>query len=439
MKIGIIGGGFTGLTAAYYLQKAGHDTHIFEGAPYLGGLAAGIKKTLPKPPDNWEWDLEQFYHHWFTNDNFVFELGDAIGVSEKFITQSPRTDVLYNDQMYALDSPVALLRFPHLPLIDRFKTGITLAKLKYLYNEEKSAMFEHVTAAEYLQSRSSKLAYERIWKPLLVGKFGEAYDQVNMRWFWARIYKRTPSLRYYEGGFGAFVTDIAQAITNLGGNIETSVRVEEVVRCDACSGFHIKREGIENTHDEKFDRVIVTTPPQILQKLCLNLPDDYKDKLKTHDGVGAFVLILRLHHQLMPQTYWLSINETSWPFLAMVEHTNFMPKEKYGNENIVYIGDYVDKDHPNMQKSKEELIEEFTPYIKKINPLFSTESLIDSYLFKTNYAQPIPKLNHEENILPLTTPIEGLYLASMAQVYPWDRGTNYAIEMGKEVAGMINS
>ncbi|MCA9392218.1 NAD(P)/FAD-dependent oxidoreductase [candidate division WWE3 bacterium] len=439
MKIAIVGGGFTGLSAAYYLQKTGHNSHIFENASYLGGLAAGVKSTLSNPPENWEWDLEQFYHHWFTNDNFVFELGEDIGVTDKFKIKGPRTDVLYDDKMYPLDSPLALLKFPHLSFVERIRTGMTMAKLKYLYNEASSDVFENVTAAEYLQNRSSKDAYEKIWKPLLVGKFGQEYDQVNMRWFWARIYKRTPKLAYYEGGFGAFANDIAEAVRRNNGSIDLNVRVEEIVRCDTCNGFHVKRQGFENTHEEVFDRVIVTTPPQTLQYFYPELPEAYKQSLRKHEGVGAFALVLRLHHQLMPETYWLSINETSWPFLAVVEHTNFMPKDKYGGENILYVGDYVQPDHPNMQKSKEELIADFTPYLKRINPLFSSESIIDSYLFKTNYAQPIPKLNHERHILPLTTPVEGLYLASMAQVYPWDRGTNYAIEMGKEVAGMISN
>jgi protoporphyrinogen oxidase len=437
MKIGIIGGGFTGLTAAYYLQKAGHDVTVFERSRYLGGLAGGIKQSLDNPPENWEWDLEQYYHHWFTNDDEVFELGKELGVSDKFIITRPSTDILYDDKVYPLDSPLALLKFPHLPFAERVKTGITLARLKYQYNLENSKVFETITADEYLQKHSSKKAYEMIWKPLLVGKFADHYTQVTMRWFWARVYKRTPKLAYYEGGFSAFIKAIAEGLVKQGGNIITSTPIEVIDQGNGNDTFKIGYSENRSDQAEVFDKIIVTTPPHIFSNLFPNLPTEYKNSLIQAEGIGALVVILRLKHKLMQNTYWLSVNNTDWPFLAVVEHTNFMPKEKYGNETVVYIGDYLDPSHPNMSKTKQELLSDFTPYIKKINPLFSQESIIESYLFKSNYAQPIPKLNHESSILPHTTPIKGLYFASMAQVYPWDRGTNYAIEMGKNVAKLI--
>ncbi len=436
MKVGIVGGGFTGITAAYYLQKAGHQAIVLEKENYLGGLAGGIKNAISNPPENWEWDLEQYYHHWFTNDEFVFKLGADIGVTNKFIKKHPQSHILYKDKTYPLDSALALLKFPHLSIVDRLKTGLTLGRLKYQYNSESSKKFEDITADEYLREHSSKRAYELIWKPLLVGKFADKYKEVNMRWFWARVYKRTPSLVYYEGGFSAFLQDIAEASKKLGADIKLKSGVQEITKKEA-KQFSIRYEANDTQEEIDVDKVIVTTPPNTLPFMLKDLPNDYKEKLKSHEGVGALVIVLRLHHPILDGTYWLSVNDMEWPFLALVEHTNFMPKEKYGGEYIVYIGDYLEKNHPNMQKSKEELIKMFTPYIKKINPLFSNESIIDSYLFKSNYAQPIPRANHQESILPLQTPIDGLFLATMAQVYPWDRGTNYSIEMARKVASQI--
>ena len=40
MRIGIIGAGMTGLTAAYHLSKAGHEVIIYEHAPFIGGHAS---------------------------------------------------------------------------------------------------------------------------------------------------------------------------------------------------------------------------------------------------------------------------------------------------------------------------------------------------------------------------------------------------------------
>jgi hypothetical protein len=49
----------------------------------------------------------------------------------------------------------------------------------------------------------------------------------------------------------------------------------------------------------------------------------------------------------------------------------------------------------------------------------------------------VPPINHSKNIPDIRTPIKGLYFASMSQVYPWDRGTNYAVEIGRRTARLI--
>lgn len=435
MKIAIIGAGFTGLTAAYELLKKQHQVTIFEKAPFLGGLAGGIKNALEKPDLEWEWDLEQFYHHWFINDDHVFELGNELGLEHKFITTRPVSSVLYQEKIYPFDSPLSILRFPHLSISEKFKTAITMAQLKYFYREKNSQVLEKVTAHECLQKKLGYSAYQKLWEPLLKGKFGKYYQDVNMCWFWARVYKRTSKLVYYQGGFSTFVQDLAHEIYRRGGKIRLNAQIENI-NIKHPDQITLKAFPPIDT-DETYQRVIVTTPPPTLSKLLPDLPTDYTQKLDRNRGIGALAVILSLKHPLMDKVYWLNVNDLEWPFLAVVEHTNFMSKEKYNNEHLVYIGDYLDKDHPHMRMSKQELIEKFTPYLKKINPLFSEESINRSFLFKASYAQPVPEVNYSSTILPLTTPAQNIYLATMAQIHPWDRGTNYAIELGKRVAGVI--
>ena len=439
MRIAIIGAGFTGLAAGHWLLKHKHEVVIFERSNYVGGLGAGMRDAIDNFPVEWEWDLEQFYHHWFTNDYHVLQLGKDLNPAErgssltpKFITRRPVTSVLYQDRIYPFDSPLSILTFPHLKLIDKIRTALTMAQLKYLYNLKRSRELEDITAHQYLQAKLGSRSYQQLWEPLLKGKFGDSYREVSMRWFWARIYKRTPKLVYSVGGFSAFAQDIALEIYKLGGQIHLSSEIEKIEISDSS---HLTLHPPNQT----FDRIIVTTPPPSLSRLVANLPEDYTQSLTSAKGIGALTLVLSLHHPLMDKTYWLNVNDPSWPFLAVVEHTNFMDKSHYNNEHIVYIGDYLDKDHPHMQMKKDALIRKFTPYLKKINPLFSEESIIHSFTFKTPYAQPIPGLNHQAKILPLTTPVPGVFLATMAQVYPWDRGTNYAIELGQKVAHLATT
>jgi len=146
-----------------------------------------------------------------------------------------------------------------------------------------------------------------------------------------------------------------------------------------------------------------------------------------------------MKHKLSPEGYyWYNMPKSAgFPFLALVEHTNFLPPEHYGGDHIVYCGDYLEPDHPYFQLSKEELLERFIPSLKRINPNFSPEWVRDSWLYRTAYAQPIPLVNHSKNIPAIRTPIPGLFFASMSQVYPWDRGTNFAVEIARRAAKMM--
>ncbi|HXV98016.1 MAG TPA: FAD-dependent oxidoreductase, partial [Anaerolineae bacterium] len=189
---------------------------------------------------------------------------------------------------------------------------------------------------------------------------------------------------------------------------------------------------------EIFDRVLLTVSPQLLSRLVPHLPGDYLASLKQLKSMGAVVMILALKHPLTDQHYWINLPKgEGFPFLALVEHTNFIDRRHYDNDHIVYCGDYLPADHEYFSLSKEELLARFLPSLTRFNPAFDPSWVKESWLFRAKYAQPVPPVNHSANIPPLETPIPGLYWASMSQVYPWDRGTNYAVEIGRRVAQLI--
>ena len=115
----------------------------------------------------------------------------------------------------------------------------------------------------------------------------------------------------------------------------------------------------------------------------------------------------------------------------------YVSPENFGGEHIVYIGDYIEPEHEYFQLSKEELLEKFAPSLKKFNPDFELSWINKIWMYRTTYAQPVPLVNHSQNIPSIKTPIDGLYFASMSQVYPWDRGTNFAVEIGRKAAGLM--
>ena len=434
MKVAIIGAGVAGLSAGYDLAKTGHNVTIFEAAPFTGGLAAGFKA------DHWDWHLEHFYHHWFETDDDILNLIEEIGERDKVFFPRPVTSLYVDGEVYPFDSPLRALLFPKLPLIPKLRFGLVALYLRFTKNWRA---LEKETAYAWLSRTMGETAYKTLWEPLLVGKFGKYYQEVNMAWFWARIHKRSYRLGYFEGGFQAFVDALTERVCQLGATIQLNCAIETITPVAGGQlSLQLRSANGGAAHApapaEPFDRVLATVSPRLLAKMVPALPPDYLASLGQLKSMGAVVLILSLKQQLTDGHYWINIpKEEGFPFLALVEHTNYIAPRHYGHDHIIYCGDYLPPDHEYFTLTKEELRARFLPNLPRFNPNFDDSWVKDSWLFRARYAQPVPPVNHSAHIPPLKTPVPGLYWASMSQVYPWDRGTNYAVEIGRRAARLL--
>ncbi|MDY6874251.1 MAG: NAD(P)/FAD-dependent oxidoreductase [Chloroflexota bacterium] len=424
----VIGAGIGGLSAAYDLVQTGYDVTIYEASDHVGGLAAGFK--LPE----WDWSVERFYHHWFQSDEHILGLIEELGWSDKVLFPRPVTVMYHQGKFYPFDSPLAALSYPGLTLWEKFRFGLVGVYLRLTNNWQA---LEQSTVDAWMRKWAGDSVYESMWEPMMIGKFGEEYAKVvNMAWMWARLHARTTRLGTFEGGFQAFADQFAARLRQMGVTIklETPIQslragTEDVVEIDSAEGT------------TTFDQALVTTSPALLAHLAPDLPDDYLAGLLSLKSMGAVVMIVSLKHQISKEGYyWYNIpKQAGFPFLSLVEHTNFLSPEHFGGDHLIYIGDYLSQDHENFDLTKDEILAKFLPHLEKINPDFTPEWVKQSWLFRTRYAQPIPLVKHGENIPAIRTPIPGLYFASMSQVYPWDRGTNFAVEIGRRAAGMMIS
>jgi protoporphyrinogen oxidase len=417
MRIAIIGAGFTGLSVAYQLSKKGYDIHVFEPSKHPGGLANGIKSN------RWKWNLENHYHHWFSNDFTILNLAKEVG--QKVIRKKCESSIFYENEIYKLDSPSSLMAFDKLSGIDRVRVGIVLGYLKLTPFYRR---LEKITAKKFLVKWMGYRPWKILWKPLFDKKFGKYSSKIPASWFWGRIKKRSLYIVYPFGGFQNFA-DILVNKAKKGGVVFHFN--EKVLKISKDGSFAIATD--KNTYI--FDKVVCTLPGYAFARIAKNLIKKYGMHVNNIVGLGAVNLLLRLNKSLLANgTYWLNINDSKIPFLVVIEHTNFMSKKMYDGEHLVYIGNYLDNGHKYFSKSANELIEIFIPFIQKINNNFDKKWILDSSVSKTNFAQPVIPLNYSSKVPLITTSVEGLYLASMEQVYPWDRGTNYAVELGEKVA-----
>jgi protoporphyrinogen oxidase len=377
--------------------------------------------------------VEKFYHHWFQSDRHILGLIDELGWSERVIFPRPYTVMYFKDRFYPFDAITQMALFPGLGWgIDKVRFGLVGLYLK-LTNDWRA--LEKTTVDAWMRKWAGDRVYELMWQPLMQGKFGEGYSKVvNMAWMWARIKARTTRLGTFTGGFQAFADLFAARLAEMGVRLHLSTPVE-----------HIEPEGSGKLilqalgERRRFDECLVTTSPALLARLAPSLPPDYLRGLLELKSMGAVVMVLALKQRLSEEGYyWFNLPKSAgFPFLALVEHTNFVPSEHFGGEHIVYAGDYLEPEHEYFTLSQDELLGNFLPAFARINPRFSPDWVRKTWLFRTAYAQPVPLVNHSRNIPAIQTPIPGLYFASMSQVYPWDRGTNFAVEIGRRAAGMM--
>jgi len=411
MKIAVVGGGFTGLACALSLLEKKCEVVVFEGEKTLGGLAGGIKDK------NWKWSLEHFYHHVFTNDKDILSLAKKVGV--KALINEPVTTSFINGKEIPLDSPVSVIKFPELSLFGRVRMGLGLAVLKLIPN---GLFLEKYRVVDELPRFIGKEGYRVIWERLLRAKFGPFADKVNMSWFWARVAKRTKNLSYFEGGFQNLANKTGEKIESLGGKILPDRKIGKIEK----QGEKWLVDGVE------FDGVVMTTPAPVAETVL-------GKEMVTFPKISYLwgqTVVLELKEKLI-SGYWMNVLKNNWPFLVVVEHTNMINKKYYGNNRIVYLGNYLPEENKQLGMSEEKLIALYLPYLRKINKLFRKKWIKSIRVFRRPFAQPVFPINFSKEIPPVKSKMEGLYFANMSMVYPYDRGTNYAVKMGVAVARQV--
>ena len=244
-----------------------------------------------------------------------------------------------------------------------------------------------------------------------------------MPWFWARTHFRSTSLGYLRGGFQQLYDALVSRIIGLEGECRFDAEVQGIFPQDDGSVMVRSAAG-----DERFDRVISTLPTRLTINLTAELQGDFASRYGSLHSYGAHCAVLMLDRQLT-DVYWLNINDPGYPFLALVEHTNYMPPEDYDGKRIIYLGNYLPMSHELFSMTPEQILARYIPALKRVNPSFEESWITEYHMFKAPFAQPIVTLGYNDRLPSHQTPVRNLYLANMSQVYPQDRGQNYSIAM----------
>ena len=425
----IIGGGFSGLSAAYDLARAGHKVTVLEADRYLGGLAGAFDTDGER--------LDRFYHHWFTNDLDVMGLIKDTGLTDDVVVQSTNTGVYYAGHFFKLSTPLDLLKFTALPFIDRIRLGVLTLRARHVKDWKA---LENETAADWLRKLGGKNVFRVVWEPLLAGKFGPYAEKISAVWFWNKLKLRGGSrgkggeerLVYMKGSFARLAEATAAGIEKAGGKVMCNAPVTQITQLE---DGRWRVAGPWGELDS--DKVIATTALPLVADMLENwAAPEYLSSLRRIDYLANVCLVLQLDRSLS-STYWLNVNDPSFPFVGVIEHTNFENASSYGGNHIVYLSKYLPHTDALYQMNDQDILEFSLPYIQKMFPAFSRSWIRQYNVWKARWSQPVVEKHYSSLIPDQDSPYPGLHLCSMAQIYPEDRGTNYAIREGRKIAARL--
>ncbi|MGH7858781.1 MAG: NAD(P)/FAD-dependent oxidoreductase [Candidatus Binatia bacterium] len=431
LRVAVVGAGFAGLAAAWRLVQAGIGVTVFERSGHVGGLAM----TFPFAGT----EIEKYYHHWFTSDVDILGLLGELGLERRLRWISPVMGMFCQGRIYRFTSPVDLLRFRPFSLPAKIRFGlVTLFLQRYPRREP----FEGVTASEWLLRYAGREVYETVWGPLLRAKFGRHAESISMAWIWSKMRLRgnsrtgagsRESLGYLDGGFGIAARALRDSIARCGGRLHLGERVERMRPLD---GFADRFEVETSRRRERFSAVISTVAPPLLAGLVPELPAETRRQCEGIEHAAILCTMLILRRRFSP-IYWMNVSDRDVPFGGLIEHTNFLSPEHYQGRHVVYVSHYTYPDEPVYGMDASELLRHYLPALKRIRPEFDESWLEDRMAFRDRFAQPIVTADYHRRLLPIEMPIAGLYAATMSQVYPEDRGTNYAVRIGNQAARML--
>lgn len=427
-RVAVIGGGYTGLVAALRLAQAGHQVTVYEASPVVGGLASGF--SIEDAP------LERAYHHLFRTDTSIANLARELGLA---LTWHDSSQALYYDgTLYPFAGALDLLRFRPLKFRNRLRAGFVVL---YLQRTKRWARFEGVTALEWMRRAAGEQVSNVIWEPLLRGKFHHFYDKVSMAWLWARVHVRANSrekgglreqLGYFDGGFEVFTDALVARLRELGVEILTSAPVGSL-RTGA-AGVTLKHADTE----VRFDAAVATVPSGAFARLIdgADVPDGYVEQLTSIDYLAARLLIFSSDQQLS-DTYWHNINDVGLPFLVFINHTQLVGTQVYGGRHVYYIATYVPDDDELFQCPDEQLQRLWFSGLREVFPQFDESAVREIHHFRFRNAQHIVGTDYSERIPAKQTPLPHVFLSNFSQIYPEDRGTNFAVRDGEAIADLV--
>jgi protoporphyrinogen oxidase len=426
-KITVIGGGITGLSAAYLAAKDGWDVTVLEGSAQLGGLMGTFQIGGNR--------LERYYHHFFTNDVELLWLLNELKIIDKLAFRKTTMGIFRKNKIYDFNSPNDLYKFAPMGIMDKIRFMLSSVYLGKLTRWQK---WENTAALDWFYKYAGRSATDSIWKPLLEIKFGPYANKVPTAWMVGRLKQRMNSrkgteehLGYIKGSLQTLTDTLTKKLKTMGVKIVLNASLEKLlVKNNALYGVETTKGIFNNTS------FLATIPTTHLVPLLKDNASDYAKELSRIEYSGAVCTILEIDRPLS-HIYWLNIADPGFPFGGIIQHTNFISPDEYNGSHILYLSRYFAQSDPIATVSKNEIISQMIEPLKKINPQFNSSWIKNVYVFSTNTAATVCGLNFSGIVPSCKTPIKNFYIVNMSHIYPDERSCNNAIRIAAQACNKI--
>lgn len=418
-NIAIIGSGFLGLTLALRLVEIGAKVTVYESAPEIGGLASAWRIG------DVVWD--KHYHVTLLSDSFTRKIVEEIGLADEFEWVETKTGFYTDGKLVSMSNTLEFLQFPPLDLISKFRLGGTIF---YAARVKDWKALEKISVEDWLTKLSGKKTFEKMWKPLLKAKLGEAYKETSAAFIWATIQRmyaaRNSGLKkemfgYVRGGYARILEKFGEHLQAKGVNVCLNSRIEKIEKVE--SG----KWKVEN--EEQFDQVILTCPSNIAAKILPQLAENEKQKLTKikYQGIVCASVLMK---KSLSEFYVTNITDET-PFTGIIEMSALVDKQEFGGNALVYLPKYVAPDDELFEKTDAEIEDIFLSALEKMYSQFKREDVVEFKISRVRQVFPLPTIEYSENVSNIKTSLENVFIVNSAQITNGTLNVNETIQLAE--------
>lgn len=344
-KIAIIGAGFSGMSAAAYAARAGHEVHVFEQHHQPGGRARQLRT-----PNGYTFDMGPSWY-WMPDviENFFADFHTSPAQYFKLQALDPQFEIIFPDQKIALPQSYTQIKL----LFNNIEPGagealdkyMHAAKIKYQLSMEHFIHLSGLHWRPYLSPRllmhAGKLSLLRNFKSYTARFFKHPYLQSIMQFpvlFLGAAPQHIPAMyslmnyggyalgtHYPMGGFYQLVLAMEDIAQKQGAQFHYQHQVQKLVI------NHGKVDGLMvNGQVQLFDAVIASADYHHAESL---LPPAFRNYSETYWQRKTFAPSALIYYlgvaQKIPglQHHTLFFENDIAPHLHAIYHTNQWPEE----------------------------------------------------------------------------------------------------------------